>query len=307
LVELQEARKVALSERAAIIDANKKQDTIRVQSEKNANTAIIQSRLDAQATLSALGIATTESLLAQEDIKIAQIDALNQQKLISEAEYQEALFQIKAATDERIRQLDQQRVESAINASGSISAAFLNASKNTGATAVAIGKTLNNLAVRGFGNAFQKIGAAIATGKNINQAFVDSVKNTASEAASAFGDYYIKLGVAELAATSGAKGSATVAGGAGLKLLAGVLGASGGGGGGASVSDSGFGGSVTDSLDNNGALDQQDIERQDPNTNVEIVVQGSLVQQEELGTFITETLNESFGKQGVSLTDARFA
>jgi hypothetical protein len=38
-----------------------------------------------------------------------------------------------------------------------------------------------------------------------------------------------------------------------------------------------------------------------------VVVQGSLVQQEELGSFITETLNESFGKQGVAFTDARFA
>ena len=75
----------------------------------------------------------------------------------------------------------------------------------------------------------------------------------------------------------------------------------GGGGGGA-----GGGGGQNDLFDN-GVLDQADLEREEPKTNVEIVVQGSLVQQEELGTFITETLNESFGKQGVTLTDARFA
>ena len=305
LVELQAARKIALSERAVILDANKKQDDLRVQSQKNASSQIIADEQIKLTTLQALGLKTTDSILAEEDIKTARLQEIYNAKLISEASFQESLFQIKSNADEQIRQLDQKRVEASINASQNISGAVVLAAKNTKVTAVQIGKTMNDLAIRGFGNAFRTIGAALANGENINQAFVDSVKSTASEAASAFGDYYIKLGVAK-AASGDPSGYATIAGGAGLKLLAGVLGASGGGsaGGGGGGGDAGVQGQ---SLNAEGLLEPQEVERSAPSTNVEVVVQGSLVQQEELGTFITETLNESFGKQGVTLTDARFA
>lgn len=306
LVKFQATRKELLAERATLIDTDKALDDARVQSQKNATQQIIADEQIKLTTLQALGLKTTESILAEEDFKTARLQEIYNAKLISEAAFQESLFQIKSSADDQIRQLDQRRVEASINASQNISGAVLNAAKNTKVTAIEIGKTMNNLAVRGFGNAFQKIGAALANGENINQAFVDSVKNTASQAASAFGDYYIKLGVAEFAATSGAKGSATIAGGAGLKLLAGVLGASGGGGTGG-VSAGGVSEPLDGSIGSSGVLDPQDVERNAPSTNVEVVVQGSLVQQEELGQFITETLNESFGKQGVSLVDARFA
>jgi hypothetical protein len=246
-----------------------------------------------------------ESALAREQA----LTELNQRGLISDQEFATSFIAIETEKTNQLAELDRKRQESAVNASENISAAFVASAKNSKQTASQIGATLNTLATRGFGNAFRTIGAALANGENINKAFVDSVKNTASEAASAFGDYYIKLGVAEFAATSGAKGSATIAGGAGLKLLAGALGASGGGsaggGGGASAVSGqvGFGSDFSDT----GAIEQQDIERSAPSTNVEVIVQGSLVQQEELGQFITETLNESFGKQGVTLTDARFA
>jgi hypothetical protein len=227
--------------------------------------------------------------------------------LISDQEFATSFIAIETEKTNLLAELDRKKEQSAINASENISGAFVAAAKNSKQTASQIGATLNTLATRGFGNAFRTIGAALANGENINKAFIGSVKNTVSEVASAFGDYYIKLGVATLASPNPAGGAAMIAGGAGLKLLSGALGASGGGGGGGGASavsgQVGFGSDFSDT----GAIEQQDVERRDPNTNVEIVVQGSLVQQEELGLFITETLNESFGKQGVSLNDARFA
>jgi F0F1-type ATP synthase membrane subunit c/vacuolar-type H+-ATPase subunit K len=232
---------------------------------------------------------------------------LNQRGLISDQEFATSFIAIETEKTNLLAELDRKKEQSAINASENISGAFVAAAKNSKQTASQIGATLNTLATRGFGNAFRTIGAALANGENINKAFIGSVKNTVSEVASAFGDYYIKLGVATLASPNPAGGAAMIAGGAGLKLLSGALGASGGGGGGGGASavsgQVGFGSDFSDT----GAIEQQDVERRDPNTNVEIVVQGSLVQQEELGLFITETLNESFGKQGVSLNDARFA
>jgi len=245
-----------------------------------------------------------ESALARE----VALTELNERGLISNQEFTESFLAIETEKTNALLALDMKRQESAINAAGNISDAFLMSAKNTKVTAAQVGKTLNDLAIRGFGNAFRNIGAAIANGENINKAFIGSVKNTVSEVASAFGDYYIKLGVATLASPNPAGGAAMIAGGAGLKLLSGALGSNGGGGVGAGVSATGgFGVGQNENIGDTGALDQQDIERQDPNTNVEIVVQGSLVQQEELGLFISETLNETFGKQGVSITDARFA
>ena len=306
LVDLQQKRKDILAERAVVIDANKKLDDERLKKEKDTNAGIIASRQTSFSALAALGVKSIGTIVEAENAKIAQLDSLNQQKLVTEADYAMALIQIRSATDIELDNLERNRVESAINASGSISDAFIQSAKSTKVTAIQIGKTMNTLAQRGFGDAFKKIGAAIANGENINQAFVDSAKATASEAASAFGDFYIKKGVVQIA-DGDPRGYGVLAGGAGLKLLAGVLGASGGGSAGGGGSSSGGGAGGGGSLDETGALEEQEVERAAPSTNVEIVVQGSLVQQEELGEFITETLNESFGKQSVALTDARFA
>ena len=101
--------------------------------------------------------------------------------------------------------------------------------------------------------------------------------------------------------------SGLIASGAAMAAFGGFLSASVSpqGGGGASGGGGGaVGGGVENELD---LTAPENVERNAPSTNVEVIVQGSLVQQEELGTFLTETLNESFGKQGVTLTDARFA
>jgi len=159
------------------------------------------------------------------------------------------------------------------------------------------------------GGAFAQFGKALVSGENavesFGKAFLQSIGQTLVQQGTAFileGTAYAFSANPALQALS----SGLISSGAAMAAFGGILGASGGGG--ASSGAGGDGGLATNDLSGGEDLtDPENIERAEPNTNVEIVVQGSLVQQEELGTFITETLNESFGKQGVSLTDARFA
>jgi hypothetical protein len=272
-----------------------------------------QADVDTEATTKEI---TNQQLLAQANIqtsaqitenaigRFTALDQLRANNFISESEYKLQLLELERQTNEQFAELERQRRDRAVENARDISGATINAFKDIQVSTVQLGKDLSNLAIRGFGRSFQQIGKALASGENANQAFVDSVKNTASESASAFGDYYIKLGVTRIA-NGDPNGASVLAGGLGLKVLAGALGASGGGAGGA-------GGATafndqTPVLTDTTALQEQDVERTEPQTNVEVVVQGSLVQQEELGTFIAETLSDSFGKQGVSLTDARLA
>ena len=160
------------------------------------------------------------------------------------------------------------------------------------------------------GGAFAQFGAALQKGENaleaFGEAFLASIGQVLVQQGTAFmlqGAAYAFSGMPSLMALSGG----LIASGAAMAAFGGFLSASvspqggggaGGGGGGAA------GGGVENELD---LTAPENVERNAPSTNVEVIVQGSLVQQEELGTFLTETLNESFGKQGVTLTDARFA
>lgn len=160
----------------------------------------------------------------------------------------------------------------------------------------------------GAGNAFKEFGKALVTGENALQAFTDSLLKTIADQAVALGTKFILEGAA-YAFLPGyqALSGPLIAAGAALAAFGGALGATIGGG----DSGGGSGGAATTQDTNEFLVEEttapDEVEQRQPQTNVEVVVQGSLVQQEELGTFIAETLSDSFGKQGVSLTDARIA
>ena len=169
------------------------------------------------------------------------------------------------------------------------------------ANARQLGATIRDLALNGFGRSFQAIGAALASGQNANQAFVNSVKQTASEAASAFGDYYIKLGIARLAAGDPG-GAATVAGGAALKVLAGALGAS--------AASSSSGGTVGVPIGGGqfamGSLsDPQQTQQREERSSINLTIQGDVLDSEESGMRISKLLSDAGAKTGVVLRDAR--
>ena len=299
---LRNKRKGLLKERADIIAQNKAlSDKEDADDEELTSKKITRQQFIAQAA-----VQTSGTIVETAVGRYAALQTLREQDVISETEYQQLQLEIKQQTDEQLAAIDRARRDRAVETSGDIAQATINSFKDIKVSTVQLGTDLRNLAIRGFGKSFQAIGAALAKGENANQAFIESAKQTASEAASAFGDYYIKLGVARIA-NGDPNGGAVLAGGLGLKVLAGALGASGGG-----ASGGGGGGATafndqTPALTDTTALQEQDVERQEPSTNVQVVVEGSLIRQEELGEYIATTLSDSFGKQGVALTDARIA
>src|SRR5690606_1762876 len=167
-----------------------------------------------------------------------------------------------------------------------------------------LAKTLLDVSIRGFGNAFQNIGAALAQGKNAMQAFTDAVKGAFGDLASAIGDYYIKLGIAKIAAYDPG-GPATLAAGAALKVLSGALGGgsissgTAGSGGGPSTGNAG-----TQNLQT-GQITETRAERPEADTNLVVNIQGDILDGQDTGRRLVDVLNDSFGKNGVVLRDVR--
>lgn len=171
-------------------------------------------------------------------------------------------------------------------------------------------KNLRNGLAVGAGQAFAAFGKAIATGENALDSFAKALFKSIADQAVALGTNFVLTGTAMLFSPNPkdqAQAPFLIKSGAALAAFGGFLGGlAGGGGGTATAGNTGIGeGNIP--VTNDIANPEDEQERLAPQTNVEVVVQGSLVQQEELGDFITRTLNESFAKQGVTLTDARFA
>jgi TP901 family phage tail tape measure protein len=171
-----------------------------------------------------------------------------------------------------------------------------------------LGDQLRASLASGISRSIQTVITSIGKGEDAFKNFGKLILNVIGDMAIKMGQTLIfaGLGIESLKALGGA---AAIAAGAGLVAIGTII--KNASGGAPSVGSGGGLGGVSDATtvadDNEDFTSPEEVERTAPSTNVEVVVQGSLVQQEELGQFITETLNESFGKQGVTLTDARFA
>ena len=187
-----------------------------------------------------------------------------------------------------------------------VTAAFKIHAKNMKTTSGELAKTLLDLSVRGFGNAFRSMGAAIAQGGNAMQAFADSIKAVFGDLAGAIGDYYIKRGVAGVAANEPGAG-AMIAAGAALKVLSGVLGAgaTAGGTAGAGGGVAGGAGGVQDTT--TGQITEARADRPEADTNVIVNIQGDILDGQETGKRLVDVLGDSFSKEGLILRDVRTA
>lgn len=304
LTELQEHRRDLIKDRATVIDMGKKLDAERVRSEKNANGEIKTSRLELFSTLKELGLKTTESITADGDARLAKLKALRDQELIGEMQFSEGKIQIQTATNAQLDTIEENRLRNSQLSFASMTAAFRLNNKRMKFSAIELAKTMQGTFAKGFGNAFVQVGKAMREGKSEFDAFGNALQAMLANMASALGDFYIAKGIAysadPITATSGAQ---MIAAGSGLKILAGLLGSSGGG---SSSGGSGGGGS-TDTIDDSGILEPQDIERAAPDTNVQLIVQGDVLDSQETGTKLASVLSEAFNKQGVVLTDLRVA
>jgi len=302
LAEVLSTVKALQAERAAIVANNKGLTAEEIADAQRKRDKILAFNRELQSQLGAIGLTSIQKLEAKQAKELEILNQSFEAKIITEQDYQSRLATLRFNFATAEEEMNDKRVLSAEATTEGISRAFKVLGKQTKITSGAIAKTVNNVLAKGIGNAFQNVGKSIATGENAMQAFADGIKNIFADLASALGDYYIKAGVAEFAASKGASGSETIAAGAALKLLSGVLGGGGGGGAGGATGASGGGASFSDT----GVYEPQEIEKQKEST-INITVEGSLVQQEELGLFIQDTLNEVNEKNGIIQVNTRVA
>jgi len=231
--------------------------------------------------------------------KQAETEAMNQKILELEA--------LKAIQEqERLDSLNSQQIftEATQSKFESLVGFFGQSGKRMSTMASEMANATFNALSNGVGKAFQDVGKALASGENAFEAFGNALKGILAEVASAIGDTFIKWGIANLVSGNVGMGAAQIAAGGALKILSGALGSSsqGSGGGGASSAPTA---TTPITVDDGGINEFQETAEREVGTNVELVVQGSLVHQDELSIFLAESLSEGFEKQGVTLTDAR--
>lgn len=143
----------------------------------------------------------------------------------------------------------------------------------------------------GVSRAFENVGKALAEGKDAFTAFKDSLKSILADVASAIGDTFIKWGIANLVSGNIGMGSAQIAAGGALKILAGSLGSSGGGGTGGGTAPTG---SMTDpiTVDDSGINSLQDTRQAQEQVQLSLNVEGSLVRESELNGYVTNLLEQ---------------
>lgn len=166
--------------------------------------------------------------------------------------------------------------------------------------------------VRAISGGIQNLVKSIEEGKSVLEEFGSFIFGVFGDMAIQLGEFYIAQGIAT-AGLFNMDPTGTIAAGAGLVALGAILkGMAGRTGSGSGAAAGSVGGASTTGPSGEIGVEQilaepEDIERQGPSTNIDLVVQGSLVQQEELGEYLVDTINENFEKKGLTLTDARFA
>jgi hypothetical protein len=190
---------------------------------------------------------------------------------------------------------------------------FAGVSDQMAKDAKTLSASVNRSLGQGFVNAFASVGAALVNGENAFEAFGRAVL-------SSFGDILIMLGTQAIFASTamiaapllfGLQGAAGVAAGLALITAGGALKAfAGGAGGGASaaagggVAAGGGGGFEGGELDTGGITEVAELERETPGTTVTVNVQGNILDRRETGLEIAEVINETFGSNGVVITQA---
>jgi len=173
-----------------------------------------------------------------------------------------------------------------------------------------INKTVNNGIARAISGGIQNIINSLSKGENAFQSFGSFLLGVFGDLAIQLGTFLITtgLGIESLKSLATA-GAATVAQGVALVALGGILKSLSGGSGG-SVGTGGAGSSPTEvGLADSGVDSSTGSETEERTTqsSVTINVEGSLVQQQELGLFISDILNETREDRGTVETSVRFA
>lgn len=174
-----------------------------------------------------------------------------------------------------------------------------NFAANSNAAFKQVGAQAFSILSQGVGKAFNNFGAALKNGEDAGAAFADALGESLIQIASQFGDTFIQLGIGKLAASYGADatGYTLIAAGAALKILAGFAGGKKSAPASSSAGDSGGGGiSSQPNFTDNPATN---LERKQADTNVQVYIQGDILDSDESGSRVVELINNAFDKKGV--------
>lgn len=246
------------------------------------------------------GIITYESFAST--INNSVVPALNNKRI--------ALEQVKYTT-EQLRQAEEQyhqQMLARMPAIKQFAHGFMESMRQMGGSLIQLGKIVGQTFISGFSNAFAAIGSALVKGEDAMSAFGKAILQMLGNIALQMGQFYIAAGIAAMFLNP-AQGGGMIAAGIGLSILGGVLQALGGGGGAAAPASSGVGGGIGASqpismMDSESFMNEMtdDRERQTPNTGVQVIVQGNILDRRETGLAIAEIINESFYTNGTIIT-----
>jgi len=170
--------------------------------------------------------------------------------------------------------------------------------------AIAANKIINNQFAKSISGGIQNVIQSMAKGEDVMQNFTKFVVGAFGDLAIQLGEFYIAQGIANLALIK-VDPTSQIATGAALVALGGIMKsfASGGIGGaaGGDTSNAGF------STEAPSVVDDVEEEERQVGTTVNLTVEGSLVQQEELGAYIADITSESNQKNGNVVLNPRFA
>lgn len=270
---------------------------------------------EAESLLAQIRIDQDNLLKIQKEQELnAALDALKQNRLATDEQFEAARLAIEEKFKNQRRASDEEEQLRIIRQNENVGLSFekLGASivdyaKGIKVTYQQVGAAIFNALTNVQVRFFQSIGEALATGED---AFADFGKTFLS----LIGDLAIQVGTllitAGTAALLGGFATAVLGNGPGLIAAGGALVAFGGflkaanGGAQTSVgtpgggSGGGFGGGTIGGDFPEAPISDQ-IERQAPNTEVNVVIQGDVLDSEETGLRIVDLINRSFDKQGV--------
>lgn len=170
-------------------------------------------------------------------------------------------------------------------------------------------KDIGNAAIQGMGSAvtqgFAAVGEALVKQENALEAFGKAFLGIIGDLAIQLGQSFILQGIANsLNPLTPGSGVGLIAAGAALAAFGGALKASVGGGGGASGAAGGAGSSNLNGPSQLISVGEEDFDREPKVKEVNVIVQGNMLNTRESAVAIAELLNDSFDKEGIKIRGA---
>lgn len=277
------------------------------------NTEAIRAELAAKAELKKAQDEESKSLADQLALKaeIAEIGLTDlerlEEKFKTESELLRRGLEEKALTEEEFqaRSLESRRQFEA-QAAGIAKKGLDEAAKRTKKLENIVSQSLSQATTRGI----QALTNSLIIGKNGFANFGQAIIGILGDLATRMGQVLLFTGIG-MESLGNLTGSKAVIAGIGLIALGTILksasgGAGAGTGGGVGALGGGDGGGFA-GTDDTGVITEQQEEREAPAAQIQVTIQGDVLDSEETGTRLVQILNDSFEQDGIVVTNGAFA